>query len=162
MGEPMAFTTTLAAARNGSGPALGAILESSRRYIAAVAVRQLPRKLKGRVRPSSLVQETYLRACRHFRQFRGQSERQLLAWLRQIMLHCLLNSLRQPESRSQVRALPSDLPGPGLSPAERTAESERTRALERSLHRLPAHYRLAIELRHFNRLSFEDVGHVLG
>src|SRR5687767_402881 len=136
MGKPMPFTTTLAAARNGSGPALGTILESCRGYISAVAVRQLPRKLRGRVHPSSLVQETYLRACRHFGQFRGQSERQLLAWLRQIMLHCLMNLLRQPEFRTAIQALPADLTGTTDAPAERTAATELAAALARSLERL--------------------------
>jgi RNA polymerase sigma-70 factor (ECF subfamily) len=158
----MPFTTTLAAARSGSGPALGTILESCRGYIAAVAVRQVPRKLRGRVHPSSLVQETYLRACRNFGQFRGQSECQLLAWLRQIMLHSLMNLLRQAEFRAPVQALPADLIGAAAAPVERTAAKEFATALARSLERLPAHYRLAIELRHFERMSFEDIGHVLG
>jgi RNA polymerase sigma-70 factor, ECF subfamily len=158
----MQFTTTLEAARNGSGPALGTILESCRGYIGAIAVRRLPHRLRGRVRPSSLVQETYLRACSNFGQFRGQSERQLLAWLRQIMLRCVLNLLRQPEFRRSVQTLPFDLAGPAEGPAERSADAEAAQALTRSLEQLPVHYRLAIELRHFDRLSFEEVGHVLG
>jgi DNA-directed RNA polymerase specialized sigma24 family protein len=55
----------------------------------------------------------------------------LLAWLRQIMPHCLLNLLRRPE-------FPTDL-APLLS-----------------------HYRLAIELRHFDRLGLKEIGAVLG
>src|SRR5262249_55085465 len=122
---------------------------------------RLPHKLHGRVHPSSLVQETYLRACREFGQFRGQSERQMLAWLRQIMLNCLLNLLRQPEVRAPVGELPHDLAGPHAAPPPAAADRECCCALAAALDRLPAHYRLAVELRHFDRLSFEEIGHVL-
>jgi RNA polymerase sigma-70 factor (ECF subfamily) len=158
----MPFSCTLEAARNGSGPALGSILESCHGYIAAVAARQVPRRLRGRIRPSSLVQETYLRACQNFDRFRGRSERQLLAWLRQIMLHCLINLLRQPQFRRPVHPLPAGLAGRTAEPDRQAADLEGARALTAALDRLPAHYRLAIELRHFHRLSFEEVGHVLG
>src|SRR5262245_31519173 len=160
--EPMPFTSALAAARNGSGEALGEILESCRGYISTVVSRQLPRKLQGRVRPSSLVQETYLRACRHFDSFRGDSERQLLAWLKQIMLHCLLNLLRQPEFRMSVQDLPAQLAGRTEAPAQQAADRECARALEQALERLPAHYRLAIELHHFNGLTWAEIGNILG
>jgi RNA polymerase sigma-70 factor (ECF subfamily) len=158
----MTFSATLDAARNGSAPALGAILESCQGYVRAIATRQLPRKLRGRVSPSSLVQETYLRACRHFGQFRGRSERQLLLWLRRIMLHCLLNLLRTAEFRTPLGALPAHLGGRSAAPAQQAADLECGRALSLALDCLPAHYRLVIELRHFDRLPFEEVGALLG
>jgi RNA polymerase sigma-70 factor (ECF subfamily) len=157
----MVFASTLEAARNGSGQALGTILESCRGYLAAVAIRRLPHKLQGRVRPSTLVQETYLRACRQFGQFRGQSEQQMLAWLRQIMLHCLFNLLRQPEFRATLQDLPHELAGPHASPPQEAADRECGRALDAALDRLPAYYRLAVQLRHFDRLSFKEIGNVL-
>src|SRR5262245_23223760 len=152
------FTSTLESARQGSAPALGTILESCHGYIAAVATRQLPRRVRGRVSPSSLVQETYLRACQHFGSFRGQSERQLLAWLRQIMLRCLINLLQQPRFRTDLASLPAGLAGGSAPAADQAANQEASHALAEAIGRLPAHYRLAIELRHFDRLSFEEVG----
>lgn len=159
--ETLPFSSALEAARNGSSEALGHILESCQGYIAAIVCRQLPGKLHRRIRPSSLVQETYLRACRRFDTFRGTSERQLLAWLRKILLHCLISQLRQPESGMQAHALPAQLPGPTVSPAEDAANNERARALEQALGRLPGHYRLVIELHYFDRLSWAEIGNVL-
>lgn len=158
----MPFLSTLESARGGSGPALGTILESCRGYITVVAVRKLPRRVQGRVSPSSLVQETYLRACANFTRFRGQSERQLLAWLRQIMLHCLMNLLRQRESRTAHTGLPANLADRSIVPDRQAADAEFTGALMRAIDRLPLHYRLAIELRHFDRLGFEEIGAILG
>ncbi|HEX3147101.1 MAG TPA: sigma-70 family RNA polymerase sigma factor [Gemmataceae bacterium] len=158
----MPFSSTLAAARTGSEPALGALLESCHGYVAAVAARQVPQALQGRVRPSSLVQETYLRACRNFDQFHGQSERQLLAWLRQILLYCLANVLRRPEFRRPLAPLPVELAGREPPPDEQVTATERSRAVGQAIARLPAHYQVAIELRHFDGFSFEEVGRVLG
>lgn len=158
----MAFTRSLDEARGGSGAALGEILGSCQGYMYAVASRQLPRKLLRRVSPSSLVQETYLRACRHFGQFRGRSERQLLAWLRQILLRSLINLLRQPTYRVEEYELPEELSATTAAPARCAADREWLRALELALGRLPPHYRLAIELRHFSRLTFEEIGETLG
>lgn len=160
--EAMPFTSTLEAAREGSAPALGTILESCRGYIVAVAQRQVPQRLKGRVQPSSLVQETYLRACRNFGQFRGQSEHQLLAWLRQIMIRSLITVLRQAEFKRNTKPLLSDLPTLAAPPDESSANSEIAQLLTGCLERLPEHYRAVIECRHFHRMSFDEIGQVMG
>lgn len=157
----MSLSSTLVAARGGSPQALGTLLASCQNYLRAIATRQLPRGLRGRVRPSSLVQETYLRACRHFGDFQGQSERQLLAWLRQILLHCLANTIRRPEFRTLAGQLLADPESRGATPDQEAAAIEGARDVSAALNRLPTHYRLAIELRHFERLSFEEIGQVL-
>ncbi|MFL5330071.1 MAG: sigma-70 family RNA polymerase sigma factor [Gemmataceae bacterium] len=156
------FLDALEAARGGSNPALGAMLDSCRAYIAAIAGREVPVRLQGRVSPSSLVQETYLRACRKFPQFRGDSERQLMEWLRTILLRCLINLLRKPEFRQSMSGLPAELAAVVRSPNEAAGGTERDRKLTSALDDLPTRYRLAIELRHFDELTFEEIGHVLG
>lgn len=158
----MSFLNSLEAARNGSRPALDMVLQSCQGYIRVVASRKVPLRLQSRIRPSSLVQETYLKACRDFGHFRGQSERQLLSWLRTIMLRCLINLLRRPEFRITVQALPSDLTGKMTPPAQQVADRESIHALTQALEQLPDHYRAAIELRYFERLSFEEIGRTLG
>ena len=158
----MPFDLALQDARGGSEPALGTLMESCRGYITAVATRQVPHRLRARVRPSSLVQETYLRACKDFGRFRGQSERQFLAWLRQIMLHCIINLLRRPEFRASVVGLPADTGHPGPGPDRQAADGEAAGLIGRALDRLPTHYRLAVELRHFDGLGFREIGDVLG
>src|SRR5262245_30099548 len=77
------------AARRGETEALGKLLESYRNYLHLLASMQIDRRLQVRVSPSDLVQDTMLGAYRDFAQFRGDNERQLLAWLRQILINRL-------------------------------------------------------------------------
>ncbi len=68
---------------------LGPLLDSYRNYLLLLATTQIDDKLRARLSPSDLVQETMLGAYRDFTQFRGGSERELLAWLRQILINRL-------------------------------------------------------------------------
>src|SRR5437870_13481199 len=80
-------TELLARARQGNGESLGALLEFYRNYLYLLARTQIDLHLQARANPSDLVQETSLQACSHFHQFRGSTEKQLLAWLRRILVH---------------------------------------------------------------------------
>jgi len=75
--------------RQGGSQRLGELLESYRNYLRLLATTQIDDKLRARLSPSDLVQETMLGAYRDFPQFRGGSERELLAWLRQILINRL-------------------------------------------------------------------------
>ena len=76
-------------ARNGDPTPLGTLLELYRNYLTILATAEFNRKLSRRLNPSDLVQEAMLAAHRDFAQFRGDSEGEFLAWLRQILIHCL-------------------------------------------------------------------------
>ena len=76
-------------ARRGNTEALGQILQLYRNYLTILATTQLDRRLRRRVNPSDLVQDAMLAAHGDFSKFRGCSERELLAWLRQILINCL-------------------------------------------------------------------------
>src|SRR5271166_149575 len=85
----------LGLARAGDGPALGQLLELYRGYLALLARLQIGRRLQGKVDAADLVQDTFLEAHRHFAQFRGTSEAELVCWLRQILAGLLANLLRR-------------------------------------------------------------------
>src|SRR5690242_15236861 len=85
----------LAEARQGHGAALGALLELYRNYLHLLARTQIDLHLPGRASPSDVVQEAFLEACRHFGQFRGLGEPELVAWLRRILLRCLARLVRR-------------------------------------------------------------------
>src|SRR5262245_35817270 len=82
-------------ARAGSGEALGQALEACRRYLMLVAQRKLPPDLRTKGSASDLVQQTFLEAYRDFAQFHGTTEDELLAWLRQLLLHQVGKFARQ-------------------------------------------------------------------
>jgi RNA polymerase sigma-70 factor (ECF subfamily) len=85
----------LGLARAGSGVALGQLLELYRGYLALLARLQIGRQLQGKVDAADLVQDTFLEAHRHFADFRGTAEAELVCWLRQILAGRLANLMRR-------------------------------------------------------------------
>src|SRR5207247_3909194 len=82
-------------ARGGDSPALGQLLDGCRAYLTLLARVQIGRRLRGKVDPADLVQETFLEAHRGFARFRGTTEAELTAWLRQILACNLAHVVRR-------------------------------------------------------------------
>src|SRR5271166_2506287 len=93
--QPDPTASQLAAARSGSRQALGALLEACRGYLLLVARQELDPPLLAKGGASDLVQQTFLEAHRDFARFHGKSEEELLAWLRQLLLHNLADFTRR-------------------------------------------------------------------
>jgi RNA polymerase sigma-70 factor, ECF subfamily len=165
----------LAAARAGSQEALGQALEACRGYLLRIAQRELGPQLQAKGGASDLVQQTLLEACRDFARFQGDSETDLLVWLRRLLLNNLADfsrHYRDTDKRQFQREValdagdPSTERGGGLadslpSPSRQAMAHEQTAALQRLLERLPEDYRRVIELRYQEERSFEDIGHLL-
>ena len=163
----------LAQARAGDSLALGELLEDYRNYLLLLARLPIQRRLRGKVDPVDLVQETFLKAHRHFRQFRGSSEPELAAWLRQILSTSVANLVRHylGSKRRDARleqdladeldhssmALDRRLLAVGSSPSHRAARREQAVVVAETLARLPPDYREVIILRHLEELSFSEV-----
>src|SRR5216684_6717149 len=112
-------TELLTRARQGNAESLGALLELYRNYLYLLARTQIDLHLQARANPSDVVQETFLQACSHFSRFRGTSEKELIAWLRRILVHSLARivekqvkaqkrSVRREVSLNQFRTLLHD------------------------------------------------------
>src|SRR5947199_2601294 len=82
-------------AKCGSKSSLGSLLQQYRNYLVVLATTQIEKRLQPRVSPSDVVQETMLRAHKNFAQFRGTTEPELLAWLRQILVNNLAHFVEQ-------------------------------------------------------------------
>jgi RNA polymerase sigma-70 factor, ECF subfamily len=162
----------LAAAHGGSREALGRALEGCRRYLLAIAERQLDPELRSKGGASDLVQETFLEAQRNFARFQGSSPDELRAWLRQVLL-CNVGTFtrryRYTTKRSVGREVAlaaedssadvgPDLAGSTLTPSGVAIENEQTAALRRALERLPEDYRRVVVLRFEENRSFEEIG----
>ena len=71
-------------ARAGDRSELGEFLDGYRNYLRLLVRSAIPRRLRGKVDASGVVQETLLKAHERFDQFRGTSEAEFVAWLRRI------------------------------------------------------------------------------
>jgi RNA polymerase sigma-70 factor (ECF subfamily) len=165
-------------ARAGSGQALGQLLQLYRNYLAILARMQLGRRLQGKVDDSDLIQETFLEAHRHFEQFRGTGEAELVSWLRQILAGVLANLLRRyyGTRRRDVRlerelageldessqALNAGLLARHSTPSERATRREQGVLLADALQQLPEDYRDVIVLSHLEGLKFPEVARRMG
>ena len=84
----------IALAKRDGAVALGRLLELYRNYLSLMARVQIGRRLQGKVDAADAVQETFLEAHRNFPQFRGSTEGEFVAWLRQILGARLSNLVR--------------------------------------------------------------------
>jgi RNA polymerase sigma-70 factor (ECF subfamily) len=160
------FAHGLRIARDGSAATVWDLLALCRGYLLQVAAQRLDPALRAKANPSDLVHETLLEAYRDFADFRGQSEAEWLAWLRQLLVHNLANFERRyfgtAKRRVQREVSLADgadaLPAPGPSPSSVLSASERERAVARQLERLPDEYRLVILWHHREGLPFDEIG----
>jgi RNA polymerase sigma-70 factor (ECF subfamily) len=169
--------------RNLDGPetppdpeSFGRALESYRPYLLGVANRELESDLMAKAGASDLVQETFLEAQRGRTGYRGTTEAELRAWLRQILLHNLANfarHYREPKKRRMSREVPidretpsgrrpADLEAAGLSPSSYVMRNERDQVVSMALSRLPERDRQVVLWRYQERCRFEEIGRRLG
>src|SRR5262249_23739343 len=85
----------LVQARQGQPQALGQLLDLYRGYLRLLLRLQIGRHLRSKTDDSDLIQETFLEAHRQFERFRGQSEGELVNWLREILAGSLAQVVRR-------------------------------------------------------------------
>jgi RNA polymerase sigma-70 factor, ECF subfamily len=163
-------------ARAGSNSCLGRLLSLYTNYLKLLVAAQMDHRLRVRVSPSDIVQDTFFEAHRDFEQFRGQSTGEFVAWLRKIVVNNILRVVEQhvlAEKRdvrrevsleeigrrleqSTVR-LESLLAVEGDSPSGCAVRNEHEILLADALAALPTDYREVIVMRHIEGLPFEEV-----
>jgi RNA polymerase sigma-70 factor, ECF subfamily len=171
----------LAGARAGDADCLGWLLEIYRNYLNLLASAELNQRLRSRVNPSDLVQETFLCASRHFGEFCGSSEQEWLGWLRTILRRSVLKmvqrqvvarkrsvlrevSLQELAIRSgpEASGLANLVVSSGSSPSSQARRQELSSLLAERLSRLPGPCREVLVLRHLEGLSFPAVADRMG
>jgi RNA polymerase sigma-70 factor (ECF subfamily) len=155
---------------------LGQLLLLYRNYLKLLAATQLDRRLRAKLSASDVVQDAFCLAYRDFAQFRGETQAEFAAWLRQILTHCFshlherylwaekrnvrreisLATVGQVVEGSAAR-LESVLADPAASPSTEVRRRESARILADQLAELPDDYRQVIVLRHLEDLSFDEV-----
>ena len=170
------FRRLLESARHGSNEELGKALEVCRQYLLLVANQEMDVQLRAKGGASDLVQETFFEAKRDFTKFNGSTQAEMLAWLRQILIHNIKNfhrhwletekrnpevevRLQEDDSSGNVRA---EVPSPQQTPSQWAMEKESLAALNAALTRLPEEYRQVIVFRYQQHLSFEEISGKMG
>lgn len=163
----------LADARNGSTDALGQALEACRAYLLLVAERELDPVLRAKGGASDIVQETLFEAHRAFPRFMSESQEELLAWLRAMLLNNVTDfrrRFRSTQKRCSDRELAIDsgtssadwrnlLIADSATPSGEFTQQETLREMQAALSRLPEDYQQVISMRYSEDLSFDDIGH---
>jgi RNA polymerase sigma-70 factor (ECF subfamily) len=152
-------------------------LERYREYLRVLARLQLDARLQAKLDPSDLVQQTLLKAHEKREQFRGTTEAELTAWLRQILADRLAkavrhyaagardvgleHSLADALSASAAR-LEAWLVDQGPQPSGQAGRNEEVLRLSAALGQLPDDQRRAVELKHLKGLAAAEVAAQLG
>ncbi len=149
-----------------------AALEAYRDYLRLLARLQLDPRLRQRVDPSDVVQQTMLQAFQALPQFRGQTDQELAAWLRQILARTLAHQLRdQRRARrdpARERSLQADLDTSShrletwlaaeqSSPSQQLQRSEQLLRLAQALQALPETQREAVILHYWQGWALADI-----
>ncbi len=164
----------IAAAKSGDDEALGQLSDVYRGYLLHIASQELGNDLRAKVGASDLVQEALVDFRTTIRQLRGDSDLDLRAYLRQILLNRVAyvgRRFRQTSKRDIQKeislndAASSDaawqLVDKALTPRSNAIAVEDRARIQSALSRLPDDYRAVIELRTIAGKSWHDVGIVL-
>ncbi len=153
------------------------VLERFRSYLHLLAEVRLDRRLRNKLDPSDVVQQTLFQAHQAWGQFRGTTDGELIAWLRQILerslLHCVRDYQRSRRDVSREQSLDAALcessapPEAWLaaeqsSPSQRAARIEETLRLAEAVQALPDGQREAVVLYYWQGCTLAEIGEQLG
>ena len=166
----------ISSARNGEASSVGNLLQIYRNYLSILAKSQFKQRLKPRVSPSDVVQEALLCAHKRFDQFQGQTEKELVAWLRVILVNSLAKFVERhvlTKQRDLRRDVSIDKFGSAMdnsaarvsgflaakdkTPSVMFQQREDAIGLADQLAKLSEEHRQVLVLRNLQELPFEEI-----
>jgi RNA polymerase sigma-70 factor (ECF subfamily) len=147
----------------GDADSFNELIHRWERPIYALAYRQIGREEDAR----DVCQETFLRAFRALKGFRGQAK--FSSWLYRIALNLCRDWMRRERRTPVVQVLEDvdlmDLAAarePSESIEDRVARHDLTRNVERAMALLPEEQRTAIVLKEYHGLTFQEIADLVG
>jgi RNA polymerase sigma-70 factor (ECF subfamily) len=148
-------------------------LEKYREYLCLLARTRLDPRLRGNLDTSDVVQQTLLKAYQGLDQFRGRSDAELAAWLRQILADEVDKILAQKRDVARERAIQNALDKSSArietwlaadqsSPSQRASREEELLLKARALVQMPDDQRQAVELKHLHGRTVEEAAWEMG
>jgi RNA polymerase sigma-70 factor (ECF subfamily) len=175
--SPSGIVRSIRLAREGRQEALSDLLETHRNYLRLLAASCLRREMQGKADASDVVQETLLKVHENFRQFRGTTELEWMAWLRRILVRQLADvqkgfqRQRRQVSREQSieslvdrssAMLRNMVPASGPSPSQDAQRREAAALVADALAELEPGHRDVVILRNLHELDWNAVGEKTG
>lgn len=151
-------------------------LDRHRGYLMLLARWHWNPRLQDKLDPSDVVQQTLVQAWQGIKDFRGHTDAELRAWLRQILTHCLADLARS--YRQQKRDLMKEqsldamlcessarmerwLDDEQSSPQERAERNEQLVLLADAIGALPEAQQEVVTLFHLHGLSVKEISELL-
>jgi RNA polymerase sigma-70 factor (ECF subfamily) len=152
-------------------------LNRFRSYLHFLADIKLDRRLRSRIDPSDIVQETLLRAYHARGTFRGNDQGQRVAWLRQILMRTILHTIRDARCAKRDIAREQQLDGileqsscriaqllaaDETSPSQAVQQAEELLRIADAVYQLPEAERVAVVGYYWQRATLAELGAELG
>lgn len=146
--------------------------ERFRSYLRLLARMQLDQGLRSKLDPSDIVQQTLLQAHRAMGDFRGQSDAEMAAWLRQILARNLSHAVRDfgrdkrnvNRERSMHAAVDASsarleawLAAEQSSPSQQAQHNEQVLQLCNALEQIPESQREAVQLHYWQGCTLAEI-----
>ena len=146
--------------------------EKFRSYLRLLARVQLDHRLRSKLDPSDIVQQTLLQAHRAIHEFRGQSDAEMAAWLRQILAHNLSHAVRdfgrEKRNVNRERSLQAAIDASSArieawlaaeqsSPSQQALDNEQAFQLCQALEQLPDAQREAVQLHYWQGCTLNEI-----
>jgi RNA polymerase sigma-70 factor (ECF subfamily) len=153
------------------------VVERYRQYLVMLADRQLDSRLRGKLDASDVVQQTLLEAHKNQEQYRGTHEAELVAWLRKILAHNLIDAMRglRREKRDVAREQSIDvaietssvrlegwLADEQSTPSQKFTRHEEALQLADAMAQLPDAQREALILKNWHDWTVPEVAQHMG
>lgn len=144
--------------RAGEAQAFGELVQRYQASVFNVCLRMMGERREA----EDMTQEAFIRA--HERLHTFDEDRPFGPWIRRVAANLCLNKIKRPSAQSIP--LEDELDQPqrpqSILPEQALIARDRQRTIRAAILALPAHYRVVIELRHFQELSYADIGAALG
>lgn len=154
--------------RDGDEEAREQLLQQFQSYLQWMATEHLDAATRQKVAPSDVVQQTFALVVENFDGFRGNTQAEFRAWIKQILLRELADARRKFRTAKRdlkrerrIDGTESQMGMPPVdhnpTPATDAMSAERRRVFHDALSRLPDDYATVIRLRSIDRKSFGEI-----
>lgn len=142
-------------AQRGDTEAFGELVKNHQRAVFNIAYRLT----YNREEAEDVAQEAFVRAFQAIKRF--DTDRPFGPWVFRIATNTALNLIKRRHPEVDIDKV-TVIADPSPAPDERAIAAERSTMIRAAVAALPPNYRAAIELRHFQGLSYREMSEELG